>query len=29
MQHSLRLGGINYHFKWLKGPGTAPYWKTW
>jgi hypothetical protein len=25
MQHSLRLGGINYHFKWLKGPGTGPY----
>jgi hypothetical protein len=22
-QHSLKLGGTNYHFKWV--PGTAPY----
>jgi len=25
VQHSLKLGGINYHFKWVKVPGTAPY----
>jgi hypothetical protein len=29
MQHSLKLGGTNYHFKWGKVPGTAPYWKAW
>jgi hypothetical protein len=29
MQHSLKLGGTNYHFKWGKIPGTAPYWKAW
>ena len=29
VQHSLKLGGINYHFKWVKVPGTAPYWKAW
>jgi len=23
MQHSLKLGGSNYHFKWVKVPGTA------
>ena len=27
-QHSLKLGGTNYHFKWVKVPGTSPYWKT-
>jgi len=25
MQHSLKLGGTNYHFKWVKVPGTTPY----
>ena len=29
MQHSLKLGGTNYHFKWVKVPGIAPYWKAW
>jgi len=29
MQHSLKLGGTNCHFKWAKVPGTASYWKTW
>ena len=28
MQHSLKLGGTNYHFKWVKVSGTAPYWKA-
>ena len=28
MQHSLKLGGTNYHFKQIKVPGTAPYWKA-
>ena len=28
MQHSLKLGGTNYHFKRVKESGTAPYWKT-
>jgi hypothetical protein len=28
MQHSLKLRGTNYNFKWVKVPGTAPYWKT-
>ena len=25
---SLKLGGTNYHFKWVKVPGTIPYWKA-
>jgi hypothetical protein len=25
IQHSLKLGGTNYHFKWVKVPGNAPY----
>jgi hypothetical protein len=25
MQQSLKLGGNNYHLKWIKVPGTAPY----
>jgi len=25
MQHSLKLEGTNYHFKWVKVPGTDPY----
>ena len=25
MQQSLKLGGINYNFKWIKVSGTAPY----
>ena len=29
MQHSLKLGGTNYHFTWVKVPGTAPYRKAW
>ena len=29
MQQSLKLGGTNYHFKWVKVPGTTPYWKAW
>ena len=24
MEHSLKLGGTNYHFKWGKVPGTTP-----
>jgi len=28
MHQSLKLGGTNYHFKWVKVYGTAPYWKT-
>ena len=28
MQHSVKLGGTNYHFKWVKVPGTAGYWKA-
>jgi len=28
MQHSLKLGGTNFHFKWVKVPGTTPYWKA-
>ena len=28
MQHSLKLGGTNYHFKRVNESGTAPYWKT-
>ena len=23
MQHSVKLGGTNYHFKWVKVPGTS------
>jgi hypothetical protein len=29
MQQSLKLGGTNYHCKWVKVPGTAPHWKAW
>jgi len=29
MQQSLKLTGTNYHFKWVKVPGNAPYWKAW
>jgi len=29
MQHSLKLGGTNYHIKWVQVPSTAPYWKAW
>ena len=29
MQHSLKLGGTNYHFKWVKVPGIATYKKAW
>jgi hypothetical protein len=29
MQHSLKLGGTNYHFKWVKAPSTTPFWKAW
>ena len=25
IQHSLKLGGSNYHFKWEKLPGTVSY----
>jgi hypothetical protein len=25
VQHSLKLGGTNYHFNWVKVPGTTPY----
>ena len=28
MQHSLKLGGTNYHSKWVKLLGTTPYWKA-
>ena len=28
MQQSLKLGGTNYHFKWINVPGTAPSWKA-
>jgi hypothetical protein len=27
-QQSLKLGGTNYHFKWVKISGTTPYWKS-
>lgn len=27
-QHSLKLEGANYDFKWVEVPGSAPYWKT-
>ena len=27
-QQSLKLWGTNYHFKWVKVPGTTPYWKA-
>jgi hypothetical protein len=26
---SLKLGGTNYYFKWVKVSGTAHYWKAW
>ena len=29
MQHSLKLGGTNYHVKCVIVPGTTPYWKAW
>ena len=29
MQHSLKLGGTNYHSKWVKLLGITPYWKAW
>jgi hypothetical protein len=28
MQHSLKIGGTNYNLKWVKVPGTVPYWKA-
>ena len=28
MQQSLKLGSINYNFKWIKVSGIAPYWKV-
>jgi len=28
MHHSLKLGGTNYHFKWVKITGTVPDWKA-
>ena len=28
IQHSLKSGGTKYTFRWVKIPGTAPYWKT-
>jgi len=29
MQQFLKSGGTNYHFKWVKVPDTAHYWKAW
>jgi hypothetical protein len=29
IQHALKLPGTNYHFKCVKVPDTAPYWKAW
>ena len=29
IQHSLKLGGTKDHFKQVKIPGTAHYWKAW
>jgi hypothetical protein len=29
IQHYLKLGGTNYHFKWVTVPGTTPYRKEW
>ena len=29
IQHSLKTGGTKYHFRQVKIPGTAPYWKVW
>jgi hypothetical protein len=29
IQHSLKSGGTKDHFRQVKVPGTAPYWKAW
>jgi len=29
MQHSLKSGDTKDHFRWVKVPGTASYWKAW
>ena len=29
IQHSLISGGTKHHFRQVKIPGTAPYWKVW
>ena len=29
IQHSLKSGGTKDHFRWVKVPGTATYWKAW
>jgi len=29
MQHSLKSGGSKDHFRQVKVPGTATYWKAW
>jgi hypothetical protein len=29
IQHSLKSGGTKERFRWVKVPGTAPYWKAW
>jgi len=29
IQHYLRSGGTKDHFRWVKVPGTASYWKAW
>jgi len=28
IQHSLKSGGTKDHFRWVKVPGTDPYWKA-
>ena len=28
IQHSWKSGGTKDHFRWVKVPGTAPYWKV-
>jgi len=28
LKQFFNLGSTNYHFKWVKVPGTAPYWKA-
>jgi hypothetical protein len=28
IQHFLKWGGTHYDFKWVKVPGTTPYWKA-
>ena len=29
IQHCLKSGGTKDHFRWVKVPGTTPFWKAW